>query len=67
MNMIQLQYYDKDYNNAGGLYLNVDHIVAVIPENTKGNFNCSILTVCGVKYIIVNELTEVLDMIGSLK
>lgn len=64
--MIQLQRFDQNYQNAGGLYINVDHIVAVIPRRFDDHFNCSILTTCGVEYDIVNELTEVLDEIVKI-
>lgn len=63
MMMIQLQRYDTDGKNAGGLYLNIDHISAVYCERTTTGRQCRVAMSNGVVYSTVQSVSEVLDAI----
>lgn len=67
MTLIQLQRYDIHGNNAGGLYLNIDHISAVYCEETAGERQCRVVMSNGIVYHVVQSVSEVLDDISRLQ
>lgn len=59
--MIQLQYYNDKFENAGGLYVKKEEVAAIYSKKIRGIFRSFLVLNSGREFCFVDSLTEVLD------
>lgn len=63
--MIQLQYYNDNMENGGGLYIKTSEIAAVYAKKIELVYRTVIVLASGKEFMVVNEITEVLDFLSE--
>lgn len=63
--MIQLQYYNDKFENAGGLYVKKEEVAAIYAKKVEDVFRGFLILKSGREFCFVNNFTEVLDELNQ--